>query len=87
MKLYRTHYCTKKHQSYATLAKCLWPRASFRSGDGPYALISKCRRGCPTVTMHRDARKATETLRDLNAAGCGGRCTRNHELIEMAGLA
>jgi hypothetical protein len=82
MKTYRRHNCTRTHRTWATLAKCIWPRALWIHGNGPYASIARCGRGttiqlCPTAT---DAQQMKDVI---DSSGCGGLCQRRHELIEL----
>lgn len=54
-KVYRYHYCTKKHRSFSTAAKCLWPKAHWITGEGSYALLARC--NVLTVTLHQATRQ------------------------------
>lgn len=80
VKTYRRHRCTRKHRTYRTLASCMWPRALWVHGEGPWASVAHCGRGttvqlCSTVD---DAQTAKSFIDNM---GCGGRCGRNHEVI------
>jgi hypothetical protein len=81
MKVYRRHYCDSRHRTYRTLARCIWPRAEWVSGDGPYASVSYCR--VLTVELHQTAETAEKALRLIDQIACGGRCYGRHELIRL----
>ena len=81
MKVYRLHYCTRHHRTWRALAGCMFPRAAWIAGDGPFAVLAWC--GVTSVTLHPDADTATAALAAVTAAGCGGRCTRHHELVRL----
>jgi hypothetical protein len=87
-KLYRRHNCTADHRTYKTLAKCIWPRALWIDGEGSYAVLSRCEHGphsvpCLTVTLWTDPDEARLAKSEIDATGCGGRCARQHEIIEL----
>ena len=82
MKTYRRHYCERKHRTYRTLAKCIWPRAVWVVGEGPFALLAWCRD--LTVTLHWDYDGAVEAKRLIDSDACGGRCTNRHEIVKLA---
>jgi len=81
MKVYRRHYCTRRHRNYHTLARCVWPRAEWIAGDGPYATLAYCR--VLTVELHRTREAADKALSEVERWGCGGRCHGEHELIVL----
>src|SRR5919198_1244890 len=60
--VYRRHYCGAKHRTYRTLAQCIWKRAEWIDGEGPYAVLAKCRK--LTVTLH-------ETVEGAEGYGTG----------------
>ena len=81
IKTYRRHRCESQHRTYRTFLKCAIRRLEWVMGDGQFAVIAWC--GVPTVTLHKrleDARDAWETV---NATGCGGRCSRRHEIVRL----
>lgn len=78
---YRRHNCTRRHRTYRTFAKCIWPRAHWISGNGPYAVAAHCRG--TTVTLHADLETAEAALRAIDGGGCGGRCKRHHKLVRL----
>lgn len=84
MKTYRRHYCGRTHRSYRTLARCLWPRAVWVCGTGPYATAARCR--VLTVQLHPTLEAAQAAKRVIDSSGCGGKCPctgRGHELIRL----
>src|SRR4051812_14063855 len=82
MKVYYLHPgCSAEHRSYRTLARCLWPRAVWIRGDGPYALLARCR--AFTITLHKTPAGAIAAKQRIDADGCGSRCVGEHEVIRM----
>lgn len=76
------HYCRRVHRTFTALAHCMFPRAAWIAGDGgPFAVVAWC--GVTSVTLHGDAEAATAALVAVGATGCGGRCTRDHELVRL----
>lgn len=90
MKIYRRHRCERRHHSYAAMAKCIWKKAAWVKGDGKYASVSYCTKNRSgwmwaeaTVMLFTSLGEA-ETAKDwIDHGGCGGACTRRHELIEL----
>ena len=78
---YRRHNCTRRHRTYSTFARCIWPRAAWVLGEGPYAVVAYCK--VTTVTLHPDLDAARGALDFIGDFGCGGRCTRRHKLIRL----
>jgi hypothetical protein len=93
MKLYRRHYCSASHQSFLTLAKCIWRRAVWITGEGPFALLARCpsgpteRRQALTVTLWPTLRDAEVQKAFIDRMGCGGRCWGDHQIIKLAAVA
>jgi hypothetical protein len=81
MKTYRRHNCERRHRTWSTFAQCIWPRAVWIAGDGPYACVAYCRQ--TTVMLHRTAVAAAEAKRTIDSDACGGRCWNNHEIIRL----
>lgn len=79
--IYRRHNCTRAHRGYRTFAKCIWPRAIWISGDGPFAAVAYCRQ--TTITLHADIDAAQTAIDFIDTFGCGGRCSRHHKLIRL----
>jgi hypothetical protein len=82
MKTYRRHNCTRTHRTYTTHAKCIWPRALWIHGNGPYASVARCGRGT-TIQLSQNTEDATAAKELIDNHGCGGLCQRRHELIEL----
>ncbi|PWU52813.1 hypothetical protein DLJ47_17835 [Micromonospora sp. S4605] len=82
MKTYRRHYCQRQHRTHHTTAKCLWPRAVWITGEGPYATLAWCR--VLSVMLHPTEAEALAAKHLIDSTGCGGRCNRRHELILIA---
>lgn len=81
-KLYRQHNCSRNHRKWETVAKCVWPRAYWIHGDGRFAVLAWCR--VLTITLHEFPEPAEESKAFIDRYGCGGRCTGNHQIIELA---
>lgn len=79
--IYRRHNCIRQHRTFRTFARCIWPRAVWIAGNGPYAVVAYC--GVTTITLHADPDAAQEALATIDATGCGGRCSRHHKLIRL----
>lgn len=88
MKTYRQHYCERKHRTMAATAKCLWPRAVWIDGEGPYLVLAWCgsrgRATSLTVTLHETPDAAAEAKAFIDSHGCGGGCSGRHELVHIA---
>lgn len=84
--VWRRHKCSQNHREYAAWIKCAIGarRVLWVQGSGPYAVISWCG-GCRdvTVTLHVNPAKAAEAMRQINRLGCGGRCHKSHEVVEV----
>lgn len=86
MKTYRRHNCERKHRTYSTVARCIWPHACWVDGEGPYATLAWCR--VLTVQLHRTIAEARSAKRVIDSSACGGRCRgqRGHEIVMLAKL-
>jgi len=82
MKTYRIHYCERRHRSYYTTAKCLWPRAHWIAGEGEYATLARCR--VLTVGLWPRMQAAVDAMVAIEVFGCGGVCRGDHELIRLS---
>lgn len=84
MKTYRLHHCQARHRTFRTLAKCIWPRAAWISGNGRYALLARCR--VLTVSLWTDPAEAEASKRVIDASACGGLCRHaaGHEIVQLA---
>ena len=81
MKVYRDHNCGRQHRTWTALAHCMFQRAAWIAGDGPFAVIAWC--GVSSVTLHRTAEAGQHALEVVDATGCGGRCVRHHDLARL----
>jgi hypothetical protein len=83
MKVYSRHYCRRRHRSYRTAAACIWKRAAWIAGDGPYASVSYC--GVLTVALYPTADEALAAKRFIDRLACGHRCRREsgHEVVHL----
>lgn len=81
-KTYRQHNCTAKHRTYLATAKCMWLRAEWVAGEGPYALLAHCR--VLTVTLYKNAEAAEKQKKTIDTTACGGMCNSRHEIIQIA---
>jgi hypothetical protein len=68
--------CKARHRSPRALAGCIWPRAAWVIGDGPYVLLSHCR--VLTVTLYETAELRDRALDALGRHRCGSRCEMDH---------
>ncbi len=80
-KLHRQHSCASKHRTYVAMGKCAWKRAAWVDGDGPYAVLAHCRE--LTVRLHQTPEAAEEAKDAIDRTACGGRCSKQHELVQM----
>ena len=79
--IYRRHNCSSKHRTFRTFARCVWPRAAWIAGAGPFAVVAFCR--VTTVTLHDNVEDAQAALAVIDGGGCGGRCRRHHRLVRI----
>lgn len=75
--------CTAQHRTFRTMAACIWPRAAWVLGNGPFASVSRCR-GRITVQLHNDEQQARSALATIDSTACGGLCSRQHALVRIA---
>ena len=80
-KIYRRHNCDRKHRTFQTLAKCVWPKAYWTTGEGPFALLAWC--GDLTVTLWSTAEEVEQQKVVIDKTACGHACTRRHEIIKL----
>ena len=84
-KVFSRHSCHRAHRSYPTLARCVWRRAEWVTGAGPYATLARCR--VLTVQLHPTLAEAEAAKRVIDRSGCGGRCPctgAGHEIVRLA---
>ena len=84
MKTYRRHNCERRHRTLRTLARCMFPKAAWVVGEGPYAVLAWCR--VLTVSLHPDLDAARGSLDFIDSYHCGGRCSRRHEVVVLEGV-
>src|SRR5215475_7820597 len=82
--------CGVRHGRWHKVARCLWPKAIWITGDPPrvgpcYAVVSHCHPGC-TVTLHPDLDAARQSKHLIDNSACGSGCRRaaGHEIVHMA---
>lgn len=81
--------CGKSHRTIAAAAKCCWPKHVWVQGDGPYATVSYCVQnrsryaGYASVMLHQTEADALKAMEGIDAGGCGGVCTRMHEVFVL----
>jgi hypothetical protein len=81
MKTYQLHWCARSHRTYQTFARCVWRRAVWVRGEGPYAVLAHCR--SLTIALYADLEDAEYAKRLIDRTACGGRCTGDHEIIRI----
>ena len=73
--------CGKQHRTYRTLAKCIWPRAAWIAGRGPFALLAHC--SVLTVTLHETLESALAAKNVIDRTACGHACHRAHKIVRL----
>jgi hypothetical protein len=81
MKTYRQHDCTAKHRTYNRMARCIWRRAHWVNGEGPYAVVAYCNGA--TITLWAEPEDASAVLKQIDHGGCGGFCHKKHDLLVL----
>ncbi len=56
-------------------------QAEWITGEGQFALLAWCR--VLTVTLWKTRDEAEEQKKFIDETGCGGLCTRKHEIIDL----
>ncbi|USQ78294.1 hypothetical protein NF556_11580 [Ornithinimicrobium faecis] len=64
-----------------TAARHRYPQAEWITGAGRYAVLARC--GVLTVTLHTEQAAATDSRAFIDQLGCGGGCSRRHEVIDL----
>lgn len=82
MKRYRRHNCNAVHRTFSAMANCIWRRAVWIDGEGPYATIAYCG-GQTTVALHATEDAAHDALKLITPYGCGSRCCGDHDMVEL----
>ncbi len=80
-KVYRRHNCARGHRMWNAFARCVWPRAVWVNGEGPWASVAYC--GGTTVMLFTTLVNATDAKGSIDAYGCGGRCGGRHEVVRL----
>lgn len=75
------HGCGRTHRGYQSLAECCWPGAAYVTGDGPFAVVSRC--GLLEVSLHASREEARRRHARLEQHGCGRCCEGRHEVAEL----
>jgi hypothetical protein len=57
-------------------------KAEWIQGDGQFALLAWCR--VLTVTLWPTMAEAEQSKKFIDELGCGGMCTRKHEIIDLS---
>lgn len=74
--------CTRRHRTFATWIRCAIPELEWVLGEGPIALIARCRR--VTVTLHATHEDAAGAKAGIDRLSCGHRCVGRHEIFDVA---
>ena len=69
-----------RHHTYRAVARCLLPAAAWIDGEGAWGSLAHCD-GRLTVQLHKERAEAENSLREIDATGCGGGCERAHEMV------
>jgi hypothetical protein len=68
---------------YRKMAQRKWGRrAAWITGKGPFAVLAHCR--VLTVTLWTSLEKAQAAKKQIDEHACGGRCNRDHEIINLS---
>jgi hypothetical protein len=73
----------------AAVARCCWPKTVWVQGDGPFATVSRCVSARPryagyvSVQLHQTEADARDALDVIGRSGCGGVCSRDHEIYVL----
>jgi hypothetical protein len=74
--------CGARHRTWRTLAECRWPKAIWVYGNGRWASVSDCRPAV-TVELHPTRESAEQAKRIIDTTACGGRCSRQHLIVDL----
>jgi hypothetical protein len=81
--------CGRRHHCWHNLARCIWKRAAWISGNPGgatcFALVSVCP-VAPTVSLYASRDEAGRWKEFLDEGGCGHRCRGavGHRVINLA---
>jgi hypothetical protein len=68
----------------STIAKKKWGKqAESIEGEGRYAVLARC--GLLTINLCPTIEEAEEQKRFIDEIGCGGRCSKRHEVVDLFG--
>lgn len=67
---------------YNSTVKALYPHAEWTDGEGRYALLAHCG-GSLTITLWTGLDDAKREKRELDDTGCGGGCSKCHEILDL----
>jgi len=74
-----------KRKTWKSTANKLWrKKAAWIAGNGPIALLAHC--NVLTVTLWPTLEEALGAKSTIDQFNCGGRCNRNHEIVDLAQL-
>lgn len=59
-----------------------WPDAVWIFGSGPYASVAHC--NVTSVMLYATEERAQAAKRRIDGGGCGGHCTRQHEIVRLS---
>lgn len=71
--------CSINHRTDRNRVACEWPYAATIWGNGRWAVLVWC--GHLTISLHTTKQAAELTKDEIDAGGCGGRCTRRHRVV------
>jgi hypothetical protein len=75
------HRCQSTHRTLNKYARCVWPNAIWVHGEGRYALLAHC--AVLTVSLHARLEDAEKWKTIIDTSLCGGRCYRDHEIVQL----
>ena len=63
----------------------LWgKRGAWIDGDGRFAVLAHCR--VLTVSLWERKEEAARARAGIDHFGCGGACSRNHEIVDLQAI-
>lgn len=80
-KVYKFHNCSSRHRDGSSFMRCALRKAEWVHGRGTFAVIAWCSH--VTVTVWPTEAEALDSKSEIDAAGCSGRCRRNHEVVRI----
>jgi hypothetical protein len=70
-----------KTPNYKAIVKRRFKKIEWITGNGPFALLAHCR--VLTITLWPTMELAEETKKRIDEMCCGGKCIRDHEIIDL----